>query len=388
MADFTHTVKGVSLLTCEAFQVICEFPVGEEVLVICPLGREVPPAQVTNSSITFHYQSSHKLYVTRTEMVVCKICYTRTSLQSLSCGCMYCKDCLYEWFKDQLKSFFQDDLQIVCPSSTVRHPIADEDILRACSTAAQTSEVTSLLLKRTLLRLSDTRSCPNTSCSYIGWLDLSHLCLSSVECPACHTTWKEMNVYPWYLRVLVMLVKAVFGLQEEESNEVWKWMWTKNCPNCNVAIEKNGGCSNMNCYKCKTPFCWTCLKMRKDHRTGTCFLIYSYSVLTAVVLTVAVLLKIATVEPLFWYPLSVLAYCAGFLVFCVILMITIGVTMDSLNNHNSLLGILAWWVVFLLLTYLLFTSSLSASICAHFGAIALLAVHSLPLLLYLRVLER
>lgn len=321
-------------------------------------------------------------------MVVCQICYTRAPLQALSCGCMYCKPCLYEWFKDQLKSFFRDDLQIVCPSSRVKHPIADEDILKACSTASQTKEVNALLLKRTLLRLSDTRSCPNASCSYIGWLDFSHFCISSVECPACHTTWKEMNVYPWYLRMLVMLVKAVFGMQEEESNEMWKWLWTKNCPNCHVAIEKNGGCSNMNCYKCKAAFCWTCLKLKVNHNSGTCFLIYSYSVLTAGVLAVALLLKVATVEPLFWYPLSVLAYCLAFLIFCLISIITVGLTLDSLNNNSSLVPILAWWVFFLLLTYLLFTSALGTLILAHFGAIALLAVHSLPLLLYFRVLER
>lgn len=320
-------------------------------------------------------------------MVVCQICYASVSLQTLSCGCRYCRTCLFEWFESQLRSFFQDDSQVVCPSSQVQHPVTEEDILGACSAASERSQVNSLLLKRTLLRFPDSRSCPNPQCAYIGWLDLSCFCLSSVECPLCHLTWKEVNVYPWYLRVLVMLVKIAFGLHEEESNEVWKWLWTKNCPNCRVAIEKNGGCSNMNCYKCKAAFCWTCLKMRRDHQNGTCLLIYSHSVLLAVILTVGVLLKIAIVEPKFWYPLSVIGYCLAFLFYFLAFIITVGVSFETLSRCSSLLPLFGWWAFYLLLTYLLLTSALGSIIMTHLGAIALLAVHSLPLLLYYRVVD-
>ena len=32
----------------------------------------------------------------------------------------------------------------------------------------------------------------------------------------------------------------------------------KPCPNCNVPIEKNGGCLHMRCWQCKADFCWAC----------------------------------------------------------------------------------------------------------------------------------
>jgi hypothetical protein len=36
----------------------------------------------------------------------------------------------------------------------------------------------------------------------------------------------------------------------------------KNCPNCNVVIEKNMGCRHMVCFNCDTNFCWMCLKVK------------------------------------------------------------------------------------------------------------------------------
>ena len=32
----------------------------------------------------------------------------------------------------------------------------------------------------------------------------------------------------------------------------------KPCPNCNVPIEKNGGCLHMRCWQCRADFCWAC----------------------------------------------------------------------------------------------------------------------------------
>lgn len=40
---------------------------------------------------------------------------------------------------------------------------------------------------------------------------------------------------------------------------------TKDCPNCNICIEKNGGCNHMQCYKCRHDFCWMCLGDWKGH---------------------------------------------------------------------------------------------------------------------------
>jgi len=40
---------------------------------------------------------------------------------------------------------------------------------------------------------------------------------------------------------------------------------TKDCPNCQICIEKSGGCNHMQCFKCKHHFCWMCLGDWKSH---------------------------------------------------------------------------------------------------------------------------
>ena len=40
---------------------------------------------------------------------------------------------------------------------------------------------------------------------------------------------------------------------------------TKDCPECHICIEKNGGCNHMQCYNCKHDFCWMCLGDWKSH---------------------------------------------------------------------------------------------------------------------------
>lgn len=146
----------------------------------------------------------------------------------------------------------------------------------------------------------------------------------------------------------------------------------------------------MNCYKCKAAFCWTCLRLRREHNEGKCFLIYSHSMGMMLVLGMGVLMKIALVEPLFWYPLGVMCYCVGFFLYILALIITIACTCDTLGRFYSvsqLVLLFAWWVVFVSLTYCLLVSSLGPTILTHVAGLGLLAVHCIPLCVYFKALE-
>lgn len=46
---------------------------------------------------------------------------------------------------------------------------------------------------------------------------------------------------------------------------LWLGVNTKACPNCNVYVEKNGGCNHMNCRQCSHEWCWMCMKTWKGH---------------------------------------------------------------------------------------------------------------------------
>lgn len=48
--------------------------------------------------------------------------------------------------------------------------------------------------------------------------------------------------------------------KDETETKHWIAANTKDCPKCGSIIEKNGGCNQMVCAKCKYEFCWICMK--------------------------------------------------------------------------------------------------------------------------------
>lgn len=57
-----------------------------------------------------------------------------------------------------------------------------------------------------------------------------------------------------------------------DDSETSNWLNanTKDCPQCHVTIEKDGGCNHMTCKNtsCRFEFCWTCLGAWKPHGSG------------------------------------------------------------------------------------------------------------------------
>lgn len=57
-----------------------------------------------------------------------------------------------------------------------------------------------------------------------------------------------------------------------ELNKLQKFHYKK-CPNCNIIIEKAGGCNKMRCINCDFEFCWLCLQEYEDDH----YAIYNFS---------------------------------------------------------------------------------------------------------------
>ncbi|VDK48649.1 unnamed protein product [Anisakis simplex] len=109
------------------------------------------------------------------------------------------------------------------------------------------------------------RWCPAVDCGRV--IKVTHsearpvMCkCKTVFCFACGHEWHE----PVNCRLLKLWLKKCSD-DSETSN--WISANTKECPRCQVTIEKDGGCNHMTCKNaaCKMEFCWMCLGPWEPH---------------------------------------------------------------------------------------------------------------------------
>jgi ariadne-1 len=66
-----------------------------------------------------------------------------------------------------------------------------------------------------------------------------------------------------------LMRKWLIKEQSDDANEIWLKARTKECPKCNVRIEKNKACNHMTCSNCNHQFCWLCKGSWDTHGTNT-----------------------------------------------------------------------------------------------------------------------
>jgi len=65
------------------------------------------------------------------------------------------------------------------------------------------------------------------------------------------------------------IVRAWKARSAEDMSDVWIAAQTKQCPKCQVRIEKNRACNHMTCANCRHQFCWLCLADWSKHNAST-----------------------------------------------------------------------------------------------------------------------
>jgi ariadne-1 len=89
---------------------------------------------------------------------------------------------------------------------------------------------------------------------------VKYLDLKPVNC-RCGTTFCFLCTSEWHEPVKCEYIKRwKLKCEDKDNTETLNYIvsYTKNCPKCQVVIEKNGGCNHMTCRKCHHEFCWTC----------------------------------------------------------------------------------------------------------------------------------
>lgn len=109
------------------------------------------------------------------------------------------------------------------------------------------------------------RWCPSVDCTYaikVAYVESRPVrCKCGHEfCFVCGENWHDPVKCRW-------LKKWIKKCDDDSETSNWIAANTKECPKCNVTIEKDGGCNHMVCknQNCKHDFCWVCLGSWEPH---------------------------------------------------------------------------------------------------------------------------
>ncbi|KAF1764407.1 hypothetical protein GCK72_004355 [Caenorhabditis remanei] len=214
-----------------------------------------------------------------TEDQICDICCEETQLIGLHCNHLACLECWKAYLAEKIK---EGKSQIGCIGSDCKQIIHDEKIQEFL----EDPKILEGFVRNTVNAYVETSRCliwcPGTNCgNAIKSLNLdphhvtcscgTRFCFSCGQNPHEPVTCALLKI--WSKKCLKEQ-DNISGAEYSSDKETLHWVLsnTKDCPKCNTAIEKNGGCNKMTCRsaKCRYKFCWLCLKDWAVHGYGYC----------------------------------------------------------------------------------------------------------------------
>ncbi|AET40707.1 E3 ubiquitin-protein ligase HEL1 Ecym_6331 [Eremothecium cymbalariae DBVPG len=194
---------------------------------------------------------------------VCPICCESSETMktfSLECGHEYCLTCYQHYISDKLNV----GNIIKCMNCELALKNDDIDIImgEGSSTKLMLSSIKGFIQKHSQYY----KWCPFTDCKYVihvkntmSLTQLNRKYLSPyVICDNKHQFCFNCSLEVHAPCDCIVASFWVRKAQEESENLNWMLQNTKECPKCNVNIEKNGGCNHMTCRSCSYEFCWLC----------------------------------------------------------------------------------------------------------------------------------
>lgn len=215
----------------------------------------------------------------------CGICFVEKlgaiCLCFKECQHVYCKDCMTEYFKIQIKDGNVQCLN--CPEpkcSSVATPLqvkhlVDEELF---------ARYDRLLLQSSLDLMADVVYCPRQSCCTpvmvepdttmgicsacqyafctlckMGYHGVSHCKLPAEELRDLRDEYLSASTEGKKFMEQRFGKKVVQRAVEESFSRDWLNENCKSCPRCGTNIQKVDGCNKMTCTSCKQYFCWLCM---------------------------------------------------------------------------------------------------------------------------------
>ncbi|XP_055377371.1 E3 ubiquitin-protein ligase ariadne-1 [Condylostylus longicornis] len=197
----------------------------------------------------------------------CEICFSKfpsSYMTGLECGHKFCTQCYTEYITTKI---MEEGLgqSIACAAHGCDILVDDVTVMKLVTDPKVKLKYQHLITNSFVECNRLLRWCPSVDCTYA--IKVAYVDPRPVRCKCghyfcfeCGENWHD----PVHCRLLKRWIKKC-----DDDSETSNWIAanTKECPKCNVTIEKDGGCNHMVCknQNCKYDFCWVCLGSWEPH---------------------------------------------------------------------------------------------------------------------------
>ncbi|KAI6202997.1 RBR-type E3 ubiquitin transferase [Aphelenchoides besseyi] len=198
------------------------------------------------------------------ESSTCQICFEEPTLAKLSCGHAFGAQCWHQYLSVKIN----DEAQwlVPCPGEKCVMILDEDLIFKLVQEASVLKAFKKLIVNSFVSSSARLKWCPGTDCGLVA--KVPHPECRAITCK-CRTIFCFFCGHQWHEPINCDMLKMWLKKCSDDS-ETSNWLHanTKDCPQCHVTIEKDGGCNHVSCKTCKFEFCWTCLGPWKPHGSG------------------------------------------------------------------------------------------------------------------------
>ncbi|XP_023322764.1 potential E3 ubiquitin-protein ligase ariadne-2 [Eurytemora carolleeae] len=242
---------GVSHARAKQILHTCKWNIPEIISKYSPARTSLSPSTSTSTSSTQIYCG------------VCASTLIDTDFASpKECGHKFCKFCWQMHFEIQINQGVSTTMSCMSPGCDI---LVDEDLVLSNMSKPGLAERYKHLSFLDYVRCHpNLRFCPGPNCPIV--IKAAECVSKNTVCTFCKSRFCFKCGYSYHAPTDCETIKRWLTKCADDSETAnYISANTKDCPKCNICIEKNGGCNHMQCSHCKHEFCWMCMGDWRTH---------------------------------------------------------------------------------------------------------------------------
>ncbi|XP_046912406.1 E3 ubiquitin-protein ligase arih1l isoform X2 [Dermatophagoides farinae] len=196
--------------------------------------------------------------------IICCVEYPSSLMTGLGCEHRFCRECWTNYLTTKIMEEGQGQ-SICCAAHNCDILVDDQTVFNLVNDPKVKLRYQHLITNSFVECNRLLRWCPKPECSRV--IQVEYVAFRPVKC-YCGKVFCVLCSEDWHEPIKCDLLKK-WKKKCDDDSETSNWIAanTKECPKCQVTIEKDGGCNHMICknQSCRADFCWVCLGPWEPH---------------------------------------------------------------------------------------------------------------------------